>query len=182
MSSGSRAAALVAGAGLIAVWLAAAADRQWTPPAPSDRETAALTRAEQLAREIQSQSDRLRTRLATVPRPEPSDRNPFSLQASTPRVTRAPAAAATFEALATVPAEPIAEPDPLTLSGIAEEALGDGKTAAPVRTAVLSGLGDVFLARAGDTIASRYQVVLVGADAVELKDLTTGRTFRLGLR
>jgi hypothetical protein len=51
-----------------------------------------------------------------------------------------------------------------------------------IRTAVLSGLGDVFLVRAGDVVASRYEIVAVGADAVELKDLATGRTFRIGLR
>ena len=52
----------------------------------------------------------------------------------------------------------------------------------PVRTAILSGLGDVFLVKAGEIVASRYEVVAVGADAVELRDLGTGRTLRLGLR
>jgi hypothetical protein len=71
---------------------------------------------------------------------------------------------------------------PLTLSGIAEDVGPDSDGAPLVRTAVLSGLGDVFLAKAGDTILSRYEVVAIGADAVELKDLTTLRTIRLGLR
>lgn len=183
MPRGSRAAALVAGAGLVAAWLAAAADRQ-TPPVVSgaDRDSTALVRAEQLAQEIESQAARLRTRLASAPQPAPSERNPFSFQVSPPRPTRMPVAAASVDDPAALPIPAAPEPAPLTLSGIAEEASADDKAATPVRTAVLSGFGDVFLAKAGDTLAGRYQVTAVGADAVELKDLTTGRTIRLGLR
>jgi hypothetical protein len=66
-----------------------------------------------------------------------------------------------------LPALSIPEPPPFSLSGIAED---DGAEGVRIRTAVLSGLGDVFLAKAGDTILERYQVVAVGAAAGEWRD------------
>lgn len=183
MPRGSRAAALVAGAGLVAAWLAAAADHQPSPAVTAARDSTALARAEQLAQEIESQATRLRARLAAAPQPSASDRNPFSFQAPSPRATRgSQLPQVSLDAPAVLPTESLAEPEPLTLSGIAEDTATDGKAAVLVRTAVLSGFGDVFLAKAGDTIAGRYEVVLVGADAVEIKDLANGRTIRLGLR
>ncbi len=181
MPRGSRAAAFVAGAGLVA-WLAAAADRQPSLPASRPaRDTSSLARAERLAQDIQSQAMRLRTRLAAAPQPAPSGRNPFSLQAPAAPARSARASAALNEPPGTE-AISVPEPEPFTLSGIAEEIADAAKPAPPVRTAILSGFGEVFLARAGETIASRYEITVVGADAVEMKDLATGRTIRLGLR
>ena len=183
MPRGSRAAALVAGAGLVAAWLAAAADRQAAPPASApERQPSSLARAEQLAEEIQSQAARLRERLAAAPQPAPSDRNPFSFHTTPSRLSRTREAEPRRDLPAVLEPAAESEPDPFTLSGIAEENTDAGKAAAPVRTAILSGFGDVFLARAGDTIVSRYEIVAVGADAVELKDLLTARTIRLSLR
>lgn len=170
----TRATLLVGGAGLLAAWLAAASDDPPTPP-PAVA-SPALVRAEQLAFEIQAQAARLRARLAAAPRPADGGRNPFAVEERPASPAPARVRAATideFPAVVTVP-----EPPLLVLSGIAE----DGEAGAPVRTAILSGLGDVFLVKAGETVASRFEVIAVGADTVELRDLGTGRTLRLGLR
>jgi hypothetical protein len=167
------------GSALLAVWLAAAANQE--PPAATvvaNPDHSNENSAETLARDIQSQAERLRARLASAPRPSGSGRNPFKFEMRSARRFEPPAAAAARDSAPEVLTIP--EPMPLTLSGIAEDAGGEG--APPTRTAVLSGLGDVFLAKSGETILSRYEVVAVGADAVELKDLSTLRTFRLGLR
>ena len=177
-----RRAVFLVGGGLLATWLVAAAQQPRVPAPSPDAEqaiasTAAVDSAELLAREIQSQAARLREHLAAVPQPR-EGRNPFAFgearQESVPRLARAGAAPADDEP----PVITIDEPVAFTLSGIAE----DGPADALTRTAVLSGFGDVFLVKAGETVASRYRVVAVAADAVELEDLTTGRTIRLGLR
>jgi hypothetical protein len=40
----------------------------------------------------------------------------------------------------------------------------------------------LFFAKAGDTVTARYTVTAIGADAVELRDVTTGETLRLALQ
>jgi hypothetical protein len=70
-------------------------------------------------------------------------------------------------------------PLPLTLMGIAENPGADG----PVRTAVLGGSGDeIYVVTVGQTIAARYSVTAIGADAIELKDLSTGGLRRLAMK
>lgn len=175
----SRGVLIVGGVALLAAWFAAAADRQDPPAAAPARDGSTLDQAEALARDIEAQSARLHARLANAPTPRPDGRNPFAFDV--PRATRGRGPAPQGEVSESPATIEIPEPPPLTLSGIAEEGTGVAE-GAPVRIAVLSGLGDVFLARAGDTILGRYEVLGVGADAAELKDLTTGRTIRLGLR
>ena len=51
-----------------------------------------------------------------------------------------------------------------------------------MRTAIVSGFGDIFLVKAGETVASRYRVVSVASDGVELVDETDGSTLRLSLK
>ena len=67
----------------------------------------------------------------------------------------------------------------LYLIGIAET-----KTAAGiVRTAMITGgRDDLMMAMVGQRLLSRYDVVAIGPDAVELKDLETGLPRRLVLR
>jgi hypothetical protein len=176
-----RGVLIAGGAALLAAWFAAAADRdRQAVPESAGGETSLLDRTDALSREIQSQSTRLRSRLAHAPEPAGSGRNPFAFD--TPRVAPPSRPPMLIPAAGSPAAIDIAEPPPLTLSGIAEEE-GAGELAGTRwRVAVLSGFGDVYLARAGDTVLSRFEVVQVGADAAELKDLTTGRTIRLGLR
>jgi len=173
---------VVGGAGLLAAWLAAAASDRAPQPAHAPASgPSPLDRAEQVAREIEAQSSRMRARLASAPRPQDSGRNPFLFEqrrtlepAAGVRLLPLPAAAGGTEPAG----DAVVEPLPFTLNGIAED--GTGESA--IRTAVLSGLGDIFLVRAGDTFADRYEVLAIDAASVELKDLTSGRRLRLSLR
>ncbi len=70
------------------------------------------------------------------------------------------------------------QPPALQLIGVAEDAAADGV----VRTAILSGLGDVFLVKAGDVIGGRFRVDQVAADAVQLTTLSTSSVTTLALR
>jgi hypothetical protein len=63
---------------------------------------------------------------------------------------------------------------PLSLIGFASEGAA--------RTAIISGLGDLFLAREGDRIASQYRVSRIGADGVEVTSLADDTTFTLTLQ
>ena len=171
-----QAAAYSGGGLLLLAWLASAAGlamRQ--PPVPEEPsqpvETSGTTA---LAEDVQAQTERLRTRLAAAPAPQPTARNPFAFAPrpapprAAPRATEVPS----LEPL--LPAEPAIE-----LVGVAEDREGD-KT---VRTAIISTLsGDTFLVKEGESIAARYRVKAVGADSVQLSDLLTGGERRLSLR
>ncbi|MFN7984200.1 MAG: hypothetical protein U0Q11_20325 [Vicinamibacterales bacterium] len=73
---------------------------------------------------------------------------------------------------------PVAPKPSLQLIGVAEDETPDGA----VRTAIVSGLGDVFLVKMGDTISGRYRIEQVSADAVQLTDSITSTTTTLTLR
>jgi hypothetical protein len=63
--------------------------------------------------------------------------------------------------------------------GIAEETTAAG----PRRTAIIGGDGDtIFMVVEGESVAGRYKVTKIGADAVELEDQTTKGYRRLALR
>jgi len=52
-----------------------------------------------------------------------------------------------------------------------------------VRTAIITGDGDsVYVLAVGEMLLDRYTVETIGADAVELKDVTTNGIRRLALR
>jgi hypothetical protein len=64
------------------------------------------------------------------------------------------------------------------LIGIAEDMATDGL----VRTAIVAGLGDVFLVKAGDVFAGQYRVDHVSTDVVQFTDTTTSAASTLALR
>ena len=66
----------------------------------------------------------------------------------------------------------------LRLIGVAEDAAPGG----PVRTAIISGPGQVYVAREGDPVASRYRVARISPDVVELIDAAGADTLRLALK
>lgn len=170
-----RTVTIVVVGGACAAWLAAAAtsSRRDVPapvaasPAPVDVKAAALL----------AEVERLHGRVQSPTVERTSARNPFlfaprrpAVSASIPRptnvetgqaVTAAPAPGATFK-----------------LEGIAEDTGSDG----PVRTAIVSAAGEVFLAKVGEPVTPRYRVVSVTADAVELADVSSGEALRLHLR
>jgi hypothetical protein len=168
-----RTATIVVAAGAFGAWLYAAAtsgnrDRVESivtkPPAIDSRGAA-------LAGEIA----RLHERLRPSATPRQPGRDLFSF-VSPPPPRPAPVqlpTAAPVDAPSVRPAPPA-----LKLDGIAEDATPAGL----VRTAILSGLGQLFVAKEGDSVAERYRVVHISSDVVELADLTEGHTIRLALR
>lgn len=160
------------GAALIA-WLAAAAtsgNRDRVPPVVL-KSSAIDSRGDALASEVA----RLHERLRPVETPRQPSRNLFSFASSRPR----PAAPvqAPKPALREAPA-PRPAPPALKLSGIAEDTTPEG----PVRTAIISGLGQLFFAKEGGNITDRYRVVRISTDVVEITDLADGTTLRLALK
>jgi hypothetical protein len=162
---------------LLAVWVSSAS----LPSAPAEtaaaraaREAAAAKPAP-LAFDVTAAAERLRVQRREAPAPRGQGRNPFEFATVTtpapPRVVAPPPPAAPTE-----PAPP--PPPPLTLSGIVDKTVGDQQ----VRTAVISGLGQLFFAKTGDTIATRYEVTAISPDVVELRDIYTKQTTRLALR
>jgi len=171
-----RAAGYCGGGLLLLAWLsyAGGASRNASdgqePSAPVE-----TSGTESLATEIQSQTTRLKSRMAAAPTPQEPYRNPFifgARETAAPRVRR--------EAPVTPPAPAIPPEPAIELIGVTTNQSPNG----PVRTAVISALsGELFLVKEGETIVTRYRVGPVSADAVELLDLAVpGTTRRLVLK
>lgn len=163
-------AAALSGVALVGVWWVGAAPPQ-SEPVPMTRATAPPTPVERLAAEMQLRTDRLRDHGRLAPTPTTS-RNPFRFAGEGTPSARA-------RTSAPVPAVPATPPEPeLRLIGVAENQTGD----AIERTAIISGVGQLFLVKPGESVTSRYTVGAIGADAVELRDTGTGQPRRIGLR
>jgi hypothetical protein len=162
---------------LLAAWLASAASTPRQTPAESPRESDpnASSPTETLAAEVQAHAAKLRSRLASARAPQMPLRNPFSFDAPVrPAVRTAP------EPIATAAIEPAPIPEPmLTLIGIAADQGPNGE----VRTALVADQSEnVHIVKVGETLLGRYRVTAIGADAAELKDITTESVRRLALR
>jgi hypothetical protein len=133
--------------------------------------------------DVEEVSTRLRDRQRESPAPHSTGRNPFEFGRPPVRAASAIPTAPPADAIA--PAPPASEPLPplFSLSGIADKVVekGPGEKGI-VRTAVISGLGQLFFVKVGDNVTARYTVAAIGADAVELRDVTTGESIRLGLQ
>ena len=172
-----RAAAYSGAALLLLAWLASAAGlvRQ-TPEAPEPERAPEPTGTPQLAAEVHAQTLRLKTRLAAAPAPQEPLRNPFTFVSRTSAERPATSVGPAVEDAPVIgpPAEPAIE-----LIGVAENETPAGVS----RTAIISALGgELFLVKEGETIASRYRVGAVSANAVELNDRLLGTVRRLALR
>ena len=174
MSFKRTATLLVVGAAL-AAWLYAAANSgvDSAPPLAAGKTPPIDQRGAALASEIARLHDQLRP--SATPR-QPS-RNLFSYGARPVRQASLPPAEIPKPALTEVPAARPAAPV-LKLSGIAE----DNTPAGWVRTAVISTAGQLYLAKEGEKVTDRFQVVKISSDAVELTDLTDNAVVRLALR
>ena len=169
----ARAATYLVGAILLAAWLASAAGVARPHLFPVPRRSAESMQLDAVALTVQSQAARLRQRLAAAPMPQAPTRNPFTFAAREPVDPPAASARPRTPAAPVVSDPPLPEPA-LVLLGVAEQ----GST----RTAMV-GFGDeLLMASEGQTLAGRYRVAKVGADAIELVDLGTGATRRLFLR
>jgi len=170
-----RTATLGLAGGAVAAWLASAAT--------SNRHNAALdtifvppsvdARGEALAVQIARLHDRLRP---DAPLRQPS-RNLFEFTAARQRALQ-PSATVPKAALTEAPAVLSRPAPPLKLSGIAEDPAEKG----PVRTAIITGFGQVFLVKEGDAVTDRYRVSRITADVVELIDTSDSTTLRLALK
>ena len=156
--------------GALAVWLAAAGTSDVRVAPTVIKKTRAELSGAELASEITKLHERLRPTIA----PRQEGRNLFQFNAARAAVA-APRRADPPEADA-VPALP--PPPSLKLSGIAEDRGTDG----PVRTAIISTGGELFLAKEGEMVTPRFKVSRISADVVELIDLTTNEPVRLALR
>jgi hypothetical protein len=125
--------------------------------------------------------NRLRAEVGGMPSPMGSGRNPFRFgptersarAAVPPHHGAAPAQVAATATGGIAPDRPL-----MQLLGVAD----DGTGTARVRTAVIATARQLYLVREGEQIALRFQVVRIGEDAVELRDLVSDETFPLALR
>ncbi len=174
----SRLAVWLIGAAVCGAWFASAAgitrQARITRVSPRSPEVVQL---DALATEVQSQAERLRQKLATAPAPNPRSRNPFTFDSAPTRVRTPAPRPQPVPGTETVTAD-VREPS-IELIGIAETKKGEEL----VRTAMLTGeFIDLIMVTAGQQILGRYEVLAVGPDSVELKDLETGIARRLVLR
>jgi hypothetical protein len=171
--------AIALGVGAGAVWFAAA----MTPSVPSRNISSAPAAIDKTGAALQQEVDRLRDRLRPDVSPRASVRNPFVFHGGPGRVAPAsPSASAGAPAGGASPSksQPAAFEPLLRLSGLAEDAGPDG----PVRTAIISGAGQVFLVREGDPLTVEgvsYVVGVVSSTGVELRNAADGTTRRLVL-
>jgi hypothetical protein len=176
--SAKRAAGYCGGALLLLAWLSSANGLVWqTSDVPPSTRPVETSGTETLAADVHAQAEKLKTRLAAAPAPQQPVRNPFAFAPREASVRRERRVAP----VAPLPVGPIAAPDEpaIELIGVAENHTGHGIE----RTAVISALsGELFLVKEGETIAARYRVKAIGADAVELSDLVSGVARRLALR
>jgi hypothetical protein len=161
------------GAALLA-WLAGAATSNHSIPPVVVKQPAPIeVRGAELANEIA----RLQERLRPGATPRQPGRNLFAFRpvAAPPMPASAAAASrpALTESLPLAPALPA-----LKLAGVAEDNGDEG----PIRTALISGEGQLYMAKEGENVTPRYRVVRISADVVELLDVIDNSTRRLALR
>jgi hypothetical protein len=159
----------------IASWFASASTsgvRRPAIPAPSPARSADMDRS---AAALQSEVGRLHERLAPTALPTHA-RDLFRFSSRPIRHAAAPSPARENAGAVDAPSAAPSRPA-LTLIGIAEDAQGDQEQ----RTAILAGLGDVFLAKPGDVIGGHFRVEQVSADAAQITDTTSSVSTTLAL-
>lgn len=168
-----RTATVVVVGGAFAAWLSAAmtpGDRSRPPPT-----VVPPTPAEAHGAELASEIARLHERLSPDATPRRPSRDLFSFRAGAGR----PAAPVTPEPIVPGPVvNPVPEQLPLKLAGIAEDSGADG----PVRTAIISTAGQLFLVKEGENVTSSYRVTKISADGVDLADTRDGSARHLELK
>jgi hypothetical protein len=177
-----RTAIICVGGAAIAAWLSAAIAPARPPistvatvPAPVDASGAALA----------SEIARLREHLRPTSAPRQAMRNPFLFGSPRRKAsTSVDAPAATDSGINAIAPDVSGErPFGLSLAGIAEDR--DPATNASIRTAIISGRGQLFLAKQGDTVydgGTAYTVGTISADAVDLAPAGDAVARRLVLR
>jgi len=173
MMNPKRTATIVVVGGALLAWLAGAAtSNRPIDPVPVVKVPPIDTSGAALEKEIA----RLHERLRPTATPNPSNRNLFSFRSAPARNVPPSAPAQAAPAEAPVPLPPPLPP--LKLVGVAEDPGVDGRT----RTAIITGDGQLYTVKEGESVTARYRVVKISADVVELIDLTNNGVRRLALR
>src|SRR3954463_12282517 len=163
------------GSAALIAWLAGAATSNHPIPLVTEVQHTAI---EKRGAELAIENEGLQERVAPPVAPSAPGRNLFTFRAAAVRpiapMAEAPSPRAAL--VESVPA-PMALPR-LKLSGIAEDAGADG----PVRIAFISGDGQLFMVKEGETVTPRYRVEKISADVVELTDVIDNSIRRLALR
>ena len=172
--NGKRTATIGVVGGALAAWLAGAATSNRHPV---DSTIAKPTPIELRGAELATEISRLRERLHPAIEPQRPARNLFrySSKAAAPPP---PHVASPAPGLSETPAQPAPSAPPLTLVGIAEDPGPDG----PVRTAIISGFGQLFFVKEGDSIGARFRVQHLSGEVAELSDLVDATIYRLALK
>ena len=156
---------------LLAAWLAIGLRAPSPLPADGGGSSSEAIADDPVGAGLAHRTRALKAYLAAPPPRGTVRRNPFSFPA--------PARPAGAPGARQVESAPEPPPRPtLTLSGIAEEAGSDG----PVRTAVIVSSGKLLFAKEGDRVLTRFVVLRIAADAVQLRDTERGEVFTLALK
>jgi hypothetical protein len=172
----SRAAVMVVGINLVAVWAAAAAGGRAAapsgPPDPQAGQDHAVVRAQSALVEA---TDRLRRHTGPSMDDAVVRRDPFRFGGAPSRPASTPAGGLHVPEAPPPAAEPAA-PE-VVLIGMAQS--GDGDVT--VRTAIISVNGEMGFANVGATVAGRFTVVGITAESIELETVGGGprQTVRL---
>jgi hypothetical protein len=173
-----RTTIIFVGGAALAAWLSAAI----APSRPSMKPvTIAPAPIDASGAELAIEIARLRERLRPTPAPHDAIRNPFLFNSSRRGATSVNPAPAGPEITATITGGQ--NLPPLTLAGIAEDPVPGGT--ALVRTAIISGGGQLFLAKESDVVSDgreSFTVTAISADSVELTSLRDGTTRHLNLQ
>jgi hypothetical protein len=166
-----RGATIVTTGGGLAAWLVGATtSNHIVAPPPAATRPPIERRGAELATEI----GRFHDHLPPTAAPRQPGRNLFKFR-------QAPAHAPTSAAGPAAPPPSVPAPPPVApmrLVGISEDSSPDG----PVRKVFISGDGQLYIAKEGDTVLVRYKVTKISADVVELTDVEDGTVRRLALR
>ncbi len=170
-----RALAIAAVCGALAALLSSAATSftgtRRVPAAPLPKRGEVEATGAELASEIA----RLRDRLHPTVAPQRPARDLFAFSvAPAARVVAPPPPV--VEPASTAPERPAVLS--IQLVGIAEDAGADG----PVRTAILSGSGELFVVKEGDAVTARYRVEAITSDGADLRGIDDGRVLHLDLK
>ena len=159
----------------IASWFSAASTPDVRTPAAPVEHARSARDLDRSAAVMQSEVAHLHDRLSPTALPTHA-RDLFRFAGRPPR-PQAPQPEVVSALAVEEPAPAPARPS-LQLIGVAEDESAEGT----VRTAIVSGLGDLFLVKAGDTLGNQYRVDHVSTDAVQLTDTSTSITTTLALR
>jgi hypothetical protein len=166
-----RVATIVTTGGGLAAWLVGATTSNHIAAPPPDTTRPPIERR---GAELATEIGRFHDHLPPTAAPRQPGRNLFKFHEAP--AAHAPAAAAQPAPLPEIPAPPPLPP--MRLIGISEDPGSNG----PERKAIITGDGQLFIAKEGDTVMTRYKVTKISADVVELTDIDDGTVRRLALR